>query len=72
MLGRDTQLLLHVEREKGDFHESFLRSCVGGPSRRPFAISASGSLDLEDLHGVGRPNWFQKGPAKAAVASVTA
>ena len=39
--------------------------------RRPFVISASGSLDLVDLHGVGRPDWFQKGPAKAAVAPAT-
>ena len=38
--------------------------------RRPLVISASGSLDLEDIHGVGRPNWFQKGPAKAAVAQI--
>ena len=37
----------------------------------PLVISASGSLDLEDLHEVGRPNWFQKGPAKAAVAQDT-
>ena len=34
-------------------------------------ISTSGSLDLEDLYGVRRPNWLQKGPAKAAVASVS-
>ena len=26
---------------------------------------------MEDLHEVGRPNWFQKGPAKANVAQVT-
>ena len=26
---------------------------------------------FEGLHGVGRPNCFQKGPAKAAVASAT-
>ena len=39
--------------------------------RRPLVISASGSLDLEDLDGVGRPNWFQKGSAKAAVAPAT-
>ena len=39
--------------------------------RCPLVISASGSLDLVDLHGVGRPNWFKKGPAKATVASAT-
>ena len=30
----------------------------------PLVISASVSLDLEDLHGVGRPDWFLRGPAK--------
>ena len=39
--------------------------------RRPLVISASGSLDLEDLHGFGTPNWFQKEPAKAAAAPAT-
>ena len=28
--------------------------------RRPIVISASGSLDLEDIHGVWRPTWFKK------------
>ena len=30
----------------------------------PLVISASGSLDLEDLHGVRKLNRFQKEPAK--------
>ena len=29
------------------------------------------SLDSEDLRGVGRPSWYEKGPAKASVASAT-
>ena len=31
---------------------------------RTFVISASGSLDLVDLNGVGRPDWDHKGPFK--------
>ena len=38
---------------------------------RPLVISASGSLDLVDLHGIGRSDWSHQGPAKSVVASAT-
>ena len=35
-----------------------------GREWRPFVISASRSLDLVDLHGVGRSDWYHQGPVK--------
>ena len=32
--------------------------------RHPSVISVSGSLDLVDLHGVGRSDWYPQGPVK--------
>ena len=40
--------------------------------RRPFVISASGSLDLVDLHGVGGLAGTLRDQPKAVVASATA
>ena len=37
----------------------------------PIVMAASGSLDLVDLHGVGRPGGLAQGPVKAAIASAT-
>ena len=31
-------------------------------------ILASGSLDLVDLHGVGRPDWYHQGPVKGRIS----
>ena len=36
-----------------------------------FVISASESLDMVDLHWVGRPDWYHQGPAKAAIVPAT-
>ena len=40
---------------------------VEGTSGTLLVISASGSLDLEELNGVNRPNWFHNRPAKTMV-----
>ena len=42
--------------------KGFIRSVYFIKSK--FLISASGSLDLVDLHGVWRPDWYHQGPVK--------